>query len=425
MGPLRPKPALPYDEWGVPLAIGYFINQYPKVSHSFIRREILALEARGETIHRWALRGWDADVVDPVDLAERERTRYLLKGGVVPLLVAGLVMLVRHPGRWLAAMRLTATLSRQTDRSIPHHLISFLEGARLAREIEAAGIRHLHTHFATNAGEIAMLAATMADVPYSMTIHGPEEFNRPVQIKLGLKVARAAFVAVITEFCASQVYCWAKLQDWAKITVVRCGLLADFLKAPPAPPVDEPHFVHIGRLSGVKGQLLLLEALAEARRQGVPATLTLVGDGELRGEIEAGIARLNLGEHVTITGWADEAEVRAQLVRARAMVMASFAEGLPIVIMEALALGRPVLATNVAAIADLVRTGETGWLYSPGSVPAMADAMLACARADQETLTRMGEAGRALVAERHDQMREAEKLHALLLASIDGQKAAA
>ena len=107
------------------------------------------------------------------------------------------------------------------------------------------------------------------------------------------------------------------------------------------------------------------------------------------------------------------------------MVMASFAEGLPIVIMEALALGRPVLATNVAAIADLVRTGETGWLYSPGSVPAMADAMLACARADQETLTRMGEAGRALVAERHDQMREAEKLHALLLASIDGQKAAA
>lgn len=407
------------------MAIGYFINQYPKVSHSFIRREILALEARGETIHRWALRGWDADVVDPVDLAERDRTRYLLQGGVVPLLVAGLVMLVRHPGRWLAAMRLTAKLSRRTDRSIPHHLVSFLEGARLARELNAAGIRHLHTHFGTNAAEIAMLAATMAGIPYSITIHGSEEFDRPVQIKLGLKVERAAFVAVITEFCASQVYRWSRLQDWAKITVVRCGLLAEFLKAPPAPSVEAPHFVHVGRLSGVKGQLLMLEALAEARHQGVPATLTLVGDGEMRADVEAVIARLGLSDHVTITGWADEAEVRAQIVRARAMVMASFAEGLPIVIMEALALGRPVLATNVGAIADLVRTGETGWLYSPGSVRAMADAMVACARADPETLARMGAAGRAVVAERHDQMREAEKLHALLRASTDRPQVAA
>ncbi|MGE7205666.1 glycosyltransferase [Sphingomonas sp. NPDC019816] len=407
------------------MAIGYFINQYPKVSHSFIRREILALEARGETIHRWALRGWDADVVDQIDLSERERTRYLLKGGVMPLLIAGSAMLLRHPRRWLAAMRLTAKLSRRTDRSIPHHLVSFLEGAKLARELEVAGIRHLHTHFGTNAAEIAMLAATMAGIPYSITIHGSEEFDRPVQIKLGLKVAHAAFVAVITEFCASQVYRWAKLQDWAKITVVRCGLLADFLKAPPAPPVSAPHFVHIGRLSGVKGQLLLLEALAQVRRQGVPATLTLVGDGELRAEIEAAIARLDLTDAATITGWADEAEVRAQIVRARAMVMASFAEGLPIVVMEALALGRPVLATNVAAIADLVRTGETGWLYTPGSVTAIADAMLACARADEETLTRMGDAGRALVAERHDQMREAEKLHRLLLASVGERKAAA
>ena len=97
----------------------------------------------------------------------------------------------------------------------------------------------------------------------------------------------------------------------------------------------------------------------------MPATLTLVGDGEMRPEIEAAIARHDLGAHVTITGWADESRVRAELDRARAMVMASFAEGLPIVVMEALALGRPVLATNVAAMADLVRDGETGWLYTP------------------------------------------------------------
>jgi glycosyltransferase involved in cell wall biosynthesis len=134
----------------------------------------------------------------------------------------------------------------------------------------------------------------------------------------------------------------------------------------------------------------------------------------MRPEIEAAIAQHDLGAHVTITGWADERQVRAELDRARAMVMASFAEGLPIVVMEALALGRPVLATNVAAMADLVRNGETGWLYTPGSIEAIAQAIRECAIADGETLAAMGRTGRALVTERHDQMREAAKLSRLL-----------
>ncbi|WP_322964444.1 glycosyltransferase family 4 protein [Sphingomonas fuzhouensis] len=396
------------------MAIGYFINQYPKVSHSFVRREILALEAQGATVHRWALRGWDADLVDPIDLAERDRTRFLLRGGIMPLLVAGIAMLVRHPGRWFAALRLTAAMCRKTDRSIPLHLVSFLEGAKLAQEMMAAGVRHLHAHFGTNAAEIAMLGAAMAGIGYSFTVHGPDEFDRPLSTKLGLKIAQATHVVAITDFCASQLYRWAALEDWAKVKVVRCGLLPDFLDAPLTPPAENAHFVCIGRLSGQKGQLLLIEALALARRQGVPATLTLVGDGEMRGDVEAAITRHGMRAHVTITGWADERQVRAELDQARAMVMASFAEGLPIVVMEALALGRPVLATNVAAMADLVRNGETGWLYTPGSAEAIAQAMRECAATDRGTLAAMGRTGRALVAERHDQMREAAKLSRLL-----------
>jgi colanic acid/amylovoran biosynthesis glycosyltransferase len=396
------------------MAIGYFINQYPKVSHSFVRREILALEAQGMTVHRWALRGWDAELVDPVDLAERDRTRFLLRGGIAPLLIAGIAMLIRHPARWFAALRLTLAMCRNTDRSIPLHMVSFLEGARLAQEMMAAGVRHLHAHFGTNAAEIAMLGATMAGITYSFTVHGPDEFDRPLSTKLQLKITRAAHVVAITDFCASQLYRWARLEDWHKVKVVRCGLLPDFLEVPLTPPAEAAHFVCIGRLSGQKGQLLLIEGLALARRQGVPATLTLVGDGEMRPEIEAAIAQHDLGAHVTITGWADERQVRAELDRARAMVMASFAEGLPIVVMEALALGRPVLATNVAAMADLVRNGETGWLYTPGSAEAIAQAIRECAIADGETLAAMGRTGRALVAERHDQMREAAKLSRLL-----------
>ncbi len=162
-------------------------------------------------------------------------------------------MLVRYPGRWLAALRLTLAMCRKTDRSIPLHIVSFLEGARLARDMMAAGVRHLHAHFGTNAAEIAMLGATMAGIPYSFTVHGPDEFDRPLSTKLGLKIARAAHVVAITDFCASQLYRWARLEDWHKVKVVRCGLLPDFLDVPLTPPADAPHFVCIGRLSGQKG----------------------------------------------------------------------------------------------------------------------------------------------------------------------------
>lgn len=117
----------------------------------------------------------------------------------------------------------------------------------------AAGVRHLHAHFGTNAAEIAMLGATMAGIPYSFTVHGPDRFDRPLSTKLGLKIANAAHVVAITDFCASQLYRWARLEDWHKVKVVRCGLLPDFLDVPLTPPADAPHFVCIGRLSGQKG----------------------------------------------------------------------------------------------------------------------------------------------------------------------------
>ena len=149
------------------------------------------------------------------------------------------------------------------------------------------------------------------------------------------------------------------------------------------------------------------EAVARMRALGKPVRLTLVGDGENRAAVEAAITRLGIRDDVTITGWADEARVRAELTAARAMVMPSFAEGLPIVVMEALALGRPVLASNVAAMSELVISGQTGWLFAPGSVDAIVAAMTDCLDTTTGALATIGRAGRDLVRERHDAAREA------------------
>ncbi|AEG48179.1 glycosyl transferase group 1 [Sphingobium chlorophenolicum L-1] len=400
------------------MIIGYFTNQYPKVSHTFIRREILALEAAGVTVERWALRGWNADIADPADASERDRTRYILQRGPLPMLVAALLLLIAHPVRWLKGLRLTMRMMPRTDRSIPLHLIAFLEAALLARQAAAAGVRQLHAHFGTNAAEVAMVAATLADIPYSFTVHGADEFDRPIGLHLGTKIEKAAFVVAITHFCASQLYRWCDPRYWSKISVVHCGLSREFLDVEPTAPAAAPHFVSVGRLSGEKGHLLMLEALAQVRDGGVPATLTLVGDGEMRGRIEAAMARLGLNEAVKITGWADESQVRNHIANARALVMASFAEGLPIVVMEAFALGRPVLATNVGALADLVVNGRTGWLFTPGSVDAIAQAMRDCADTPPAALAAMGEEGRRIVREEHDAQREAAKLRVRFAESL-------
>jgi len=400
--------------------LGYFVNEYPKVSHSFIRREIAALEASGHEVHRWSLRGWNSALADPADLAERDKTVFLLQHGVAALLLATGMAALWWPIRWLKALRLSFALAHRSDRSAIRHLVSLLEASRLALDLRARDIAHLHAHFGTNAAEVALLAAELAGISFSFTVHGPDEFDRPLSLKLGLKIDRAAFVVAITSFCASQLYRFCPPQQWRKIHIVRCGLPPRYFEAPIAPLPDAPRFLNIGRLAPEKGHLILVEAVAELKRRGIAVTVMVLGDGDMRPAIEARIAELGVQHAITLFGWADDAQVRAQIDAARALVLPSFAEGLPIVVMEALAAGRPVLASAVAAMGDLVVSGQTGWLFPPADVAALADAMAACAETPANICAAMGERGRALVAERHDVTRESARL-AILFASAAGR----
>jgi glycosyltransferase involved in cell wall biosynthesis len=167
-----------------------------------------------------------------------------------------------------------------------------------------------------------------------------------------------------------------------------------------------------------KGQLVLLEAIARARSEGLAVELTLVGDGPLREQLEDAASRLDIRGAVRFAGALAADDVLAEIERSRALVLASFAEGLPIVAMEALALGRPVIATDVGALAELVEPGRTGWLVPPAAVEPLADAIRAAASAPVSELERMGEAGAARVRERHDSAREARRLEALFRESV-------
>jgi glycosyltransferase involved in cell wall biosynthesis len=263
-----------------------------------------------------------------------------------------------------------------------------------------------------------MFASALGGVPFSMTIHGPSEFDKPEALGLGEKIGRAAFVATVCEYGRSQLFRWSDYHDWAKVHVVRSGVERKFLEVGPVPIPETRRLISIGRLVEAKGQLLLVEAVARLAAEGLRFELVLVGDGPMRGPIERLINAQGLGDHVRLAGWLTSAQVRDEIIASCALVMASFAEGLPMVLMETLALGRPVVGTYVAGIPELVQPGSCGWLVPPGSVDALTDAIREVLLAPVAQLERMGRAGAALVAERHDPALVAAEMAALIDRSI-------
>jgi colanic acid/amylovoran biosynthesis glycosyltransferase len=395
------------------LKIAYFINQYPKVSHTFIRREILALERRGFDIQRIALRGWSETTPDPEDRQEQLKTRYVLREGVWGLVVPTLRIIFASPLRFFRALGLAIRLSRRSDRRFLHHAVRVAEACRLVPWLRESGALRLHAHFGTNSAEVAMYGRCLGGPPFSFTVHGPEEFESPMGI--AEKVGGAAFVAAISSFGRSQLYLRCTPSDWPKIHVVRCGIEPSFHRSTAPEMSASRRLVCVGRLCEAKGQLLLVEAAARLRAKGIQLDLVLAGDGPIRANIETAIERHGLADTVRITGWISSDRVRDEILAARALVLPSFAEGLPVVIMEAMALRRPVLSTFVAGIPELVRAGGNGWLFPAGSIDELVTAMEDCLSRSAEDIQRMGEAGYSRVIELHSIDTEAAKLAELFL----------
>jgi glycosyltransferase involved in cell wall biosynthesis len=390
--------------------IAYILNSYPQPSHSFIRREIRALEAQGLQVTRLAMRPGDAPLVDAQDLEEAAATQYVLRAGTANLLRAMVTSAIEQPKAFFDALRLAVRCGYKSDAGILKHLIYLVEAAYVVQTCAAANVTHAHAHFGTNAATVAMLSRVMGGPKYSFTVHGPEEYDAPRALSLGTKVERSKFTVAITSYGRSQLSRWTRPYHWDKIKVVHCGIEPTHFPDPLPLPEGPPRFVAIGRFVEQKGQLMALDALAELTQTHADAHLTLIGDGEMRGEIEARIEELSLVQNVTLTGWVDEARILSELQNAHALLMPSFAEGLPMVIMEAMAAGRLVIATYIAGTPELVVQGETGWLVPAGDAGALAEAMSVMADTPLDVLTKMGEAAHTRVMARHDVATEALKL---------------
>ncbi len=400
--------------------IAYLMNSYPMISTTFIRREIEAHERRGMEIKRYAIRHWEGELVDPLDIAEADRTDYILSGNAGGLIAVFFRELISRPRGVIRALGPWLSLLKKARGGLVRHAAYLMEAASFRQRAEADKIEHVHVHFGTNAAAVALLARIMGGPTYSFTVHGPDELTDAPLLDFPAKIEHASFVAAITNFCKSQLIRFSSIKAADKIEIVHCGLeLRDFEVSPPP---DNQTFVCVGRLCPQKGQAQLPAVAAALRGEFPNLKIILVGDGESRAEIESEISRLGVCENVVIKGWMENAKVREQVKSARAFLLPSFAEGLPVVIMEALALGRPVISTYIAGIPELVDEG-CGWIVPAGDEDALIRVMGDALRSSPERLAALGSEGRKRIEQSHDVDKEAAKLGQLFEQVVSGQRA--
>jgi len=401
-GPKRPLPNL-----------AYLTSVYPAVSHTFIQREIAALRDLGFSVETCSMRRPGPDhLTGSEEKQAANSTFYIIESARNPLvLLRATLSSLARPGRLAKTLALAWSTAQPGARGMLKQLFYFGEAVILAYHLRRETIDHLHNHFADPSANVAMLASALSNIPFSFTLHGPAELYEPQKWHLATKTAHAAFVACISHFARSQAMYFSAPEHWAKLRIIHCGVIPERYVRPAPPPHDGLHLVFVGRLTPIKGLRVLLDAFGHAcaARQGL--TLTLVGDGDDRAHLET-LAH-EKGVAVRFLGFQSQEGVADAISQADALVLPSFAEGLPVVLMEALAAGKPVIATRVAGVAELVEDGVSGYLVSAGDTDGLTKQIIALADTAPENRAEMGAAGQAKVRAEFDVRAEAARIGAL------------
>ena len=392
------------------MRVAYLTSQYPAPSHTFILREVEALREQGVDVQTFSVRRpGAAEVMSEADRQASDSTWYALPPAPLTLLGSQLWALSTRPAGALKTLVRALRHRPPGLRSLVYAGFYWAEAIMLARELDRQEIAHVHNHFANPAAIVGYLATSMLGLPWSLTLHGISEFDYPAGLLLPDKIGAAKFIACVSHFGRAQAFRITDPNQWDKLIIVRCGLdMRDLPERVPETSRARPRVVCVGRLSPEKGHIGLLRAFSQQRQAGLDAELCLIGDGPEQARIEAEIGRLGLQDDCVMLGRQPNDRVLREVANSDVLVMASFMEGLPVVLMEALALEVPVIAPCVAGIPELV-DNTCGLLFAPGNWDQLASALGQMLKDPQRRL-RMGKEGRQRIETEFDVRRAVEPL---------------
>jgi colanic acid/amylovoran biosynthesis glycosyltransferase len=405
-----------------PLATGtrrmaYLSAQHPMLSMIFIVREIAQLEQLGFDIEIASINNGDRprDKLTAIEAAQADKTYYIKAHGLAGALAAHAHTLFTRPGRYLRGWRYALGLAGLDLRALAMQCLYLTEALMLGRWMQRRQLAHVHVHLGSQPATVGLLAKQVFDIGLSITVHGADEFYDAWRQHLAQKVAHADFIVCISNFARSQLMFVSESRDWGNLVVCRLGIDVSLFQPRPYTRIraDEPfHILCVGRLSPAKGQQLLIEAVARLREMGRPVSLDIVGGGVNMPVLQGLVQQHRLTEVVTLSGPINQDRIREHYQRADCFAMASFAEGVPVVLMEAMSMQIPCVTSHITGIPELITHEQNGLLTPPSNVAGLVE-QLDRLIADPALARRLGEAARTQVQMHYDLQGNVAKLAAI------------
>jgi len=363
------------------LTVAYFSKEFPGLTTTFIYREVRALRRLGVTVR--PISAWRPSVgsLSAEARAFVSETYYLLPVRWGELALTHLRYLLSRPGRYLSTLALLTLFNRETVRNRLRALLHFGYGMLAVAEVERCQAHHLHADFAAGSATLALIAARLTGKPFSFAAHANDLFAHPSLLRE--KLAAARFAVPISDYNRRHLLA-LNGDDSAlnKLHVIHCGLeLEQFPYAPRSLTSTRPLIVGVGRLIEKKGFRYLIEACRLLVESGFELECQIVGSGPLQADLQAQIEQSRLSDRVSLLGALPQEQVRALLRQAAVFVLPCVPaadgdqDGIPVALMEAMALGVPVISTAISGIPELIEDGVSGWLTPPCDAAALARAL--------------------------------------------------
>jgi len=393
--------------------IAYLVSQYPAYSHTFILREIVQLRQFGVEILVASINLPDRpfDKLTDIERQEAEQTFYIKQQGMVKAVFALVKTLVLNPVGLLRGVKHAIKLGGWNIKQVLYHFFYLIEALLLGHWMHTQNVQHLHVHFATPAASVGLLVKTVFGYSFSFTVHGPDEFYNVTGYNLLEKIIAADFVFCISHYARSQVMKLSPVQMWSKFDVCRLGVDTQrFIPAVKSQANETCQLLCVGRLTPAKGQAILLESVAQLKQQGITVHLTLVGMGSDEQSLKNYAKSLDIVSQVTFTGAIDQDNILAYYNAADMFVLPSFAEGLPVVLMEAMAMEIPCITTTITGVPELIQQGQNGILVPASDSDSLTQAIKQLAE-NQALRQQLGQAGRLKVLSDYELYKNTQYLY--------------